>query len=780
MRGFIHISFLLALTLASHHTPAYAGWNQWTWNVPNTASGSWDAEEWFYGVTLTGTFNRLSSGWMKMTVGEVNGAEFPTVGTVFYNLEAPGFSLFVSPTLETESRIVQTVASGSCPTSAWTGNFLFSQWPGSGFDMTGNTPAFGSFTWDPATNDVTVNNIYKLASFTSLFTNVVISNGACSNGTITLVDSVNHAADREGQMYISTNSGAVYNVNSGNNSKTIYAVPAYPIDSAASLNGTYAALSYDHSSWPTHNRYKGTISGGTTLQINAATDIDADSWDSNNGWKITGITINAPSNGFFTGTLVKRVAAVDDTPATNGEVICMVYFSSQNVIQCLGHDYPGDPTRPRSFIMVSTAQTVASGTLDTLLDTDGRVSTNQTAAADDRVGGLEIQSDGKILVSGWTSSPAQHSLARFLPNGALDTYFSSDGKHVWSHTIGGTHGAVSPIIGPDVAIDGNGKIVVAGYAGSTADIAVSRFNSVGTLDTTFDSDGMATFGVHSSRADNAYRIAIDSSNRILFTGWSYYNSSLISDNITGRITETGALDTDFNSAGAKPGVNMFKFQSGSNAGNYVTVTADSGKIVTVGHAWITFGRASFTAARFLSDGTFDTFFDTDGRANYSWSTGDCQAWTGAVEPTTYKVILAGYNRTSNNHDFAVMRLTSAGALDTTFNTTGMVLTDFGNANTTVGDQIFQIALTSTGKIVAAGNVARANTGTAADVGVVRYNSDGSIDSTFSTDGMFTAAFGTTTSNTRDLAIETNTGKYVLGVETSSGNFDNGVMRIWGN
>lgn len=480
--------------------------------------------------------------------------------------------------------------------------------------MKGNTPAFGSFTWDPSTGDVTVNNIYKLAGLTSLYTDVVISNGGCSNGVITLIDSVNHAADREGTMFISTNAGAVYTVNSGNNSKTIYAIPAYPIPSAASLNGTYAVYGFDHGSSPTYQAYSATISNGTTAQFKDfpnATTIDNNEPDPNNGWKITGITINSPANGFFSGTLVKRASGTDDTPSADGEVVCTVYFSAKNVIQCLGHDYPNDDTKPRSFTMVSLSQTVPSGTLDTMLDTDGKASTNQTASADDRVGGIELQSDGKIIVAGWTSSPAQHSLARFRPDGTLDTSFDTDGKLVWSHSIGGTHGAVSPIIGPDIAIDGNGKIVVGGYAGSTADIAISRFNTDGSFDTTFNTSGKLTFGVHASRADNAYRIAIDGSNNILFTGWSYYNSSFISDNIVGRVTSAGALDTSFNSAGGKPGVNMYKFQSGSNAGNYITVTA-RGKIVNVGHAWTLAGRASFTAARFLTDGTFDTEFDTDG------------------------------------------------------------------------------------------------------------------------------------------------------------------------
>lgn len=165
--------------------------------------------------------------------------------------------------------------------------------------------------------------------------------------------------------------------------------------------------------------------------------------------------------------------------------------------------------------------------------------------------------------------------------------------------------------------------------------------------------------------------------------------------------------------------------------------------------------------------------------NYSWGTGDCQAWAGAVEPTSYKVLLAGYNMTSGKADFALMRTMSDGSLDTSFDTDGKALTSFG-ANTTNGDQIFQLALQSDGKIVAAGNTGTGASGGVNDIAVARYNSDGSLDTSFDTDGKFTTQFGTTSMNVRDAVIETNTGKIVLGVETSSGNYDNGVVRIWGN
>ena len=102
---------------------------------------------------------------------------------------------------------------------------------------------------------------------------------------------------------------------------------------------------------------------------------------------------------------------------------------------------------------------------------------------------VAIQSDGKIVAAGDSNngSNSDFALVRYNTDGSLDTSFDSDGK-VTTAIGSGTDEAYS------VAIQSDGKIVAAGYSnnGSNNDFALVRYNTDGSLDTSFDSDGKVT------------------------------------------------------------------------------------------------------------------------------------------------------------------------------------------------------------------------------------------------------------------------------------------------
>ena len=102
---------------------------------------------------------------------------------------------------------------------------------------------------------------------------------------------------------------------------------------------------------------------------------------------------------------------------------------------------------------------------------------------------LAVQPDGKILVAGYSIPPGQSrgsTIYRYNPNGSRDTSFDSDGK-VFTNLDGDDE--ISSI-----AVQTDGKIVVAGKAqiGASYDFTVMRYNADGSLDTSFDGDGIAT------------------------------------------------------------------------------------------------------------------------------------------------------------------------------------------------------------------------------------------------------------------------------------------------
>jgi uncharacterized delta-60 repeat protein len=130
--------------------------------------------------------------------------------------------------------------------------------------------------------------------------------------------------------------------------------------------------------------------------------------------------------------------------------------------------------------------------------------------------GLAIQSNGKIVAAGDAGeggSNPKFALARFNPNGTLDATFSGNGK-IRTDFTPFDDGASR------VAIQGDGKIVVAGvsgYGGPNAKFALIRYGAHGRLDASFSGDGklVTDFTAH---ADYATGLAIQADGKIVAAG----------------------------------------------------------------------------------------------------------------------------------------------------------------------------------------------------------------------------------------------------------------------
>jgi len=137
---------------------------------------------------------------------------------------------------------------------------------------------------------------------------------------------------------------------------------------------------------------------------------------------------------------------------------------------------------------------------------------------------LTLDSSGRILVTGYSVNASENcdmAIWRYNTDGTLDTTFSDDGIVINDSAAGGS----STDIGNALTLDSSGRILVAGYsynASDNADMAIWRYNTDGTLDTTF-SDGLvindSAAGGSSHDAGNA--LTLDSSGRILVAGYSY-------------------------------------------------------------------------------------------------------------------------------------------------------------------------------------------------------------------------------------------------------------------
>ena len=197
-----------------------------------------------------------------------------------------------------------------------------------------------------------------------------------------------------------------------------------------------------------------------------------------------------------------------------------------------------------------------------------------------------------------------------------------------------------------------------------------------------------------------------------------------------RYNTDGSLDTTFDT----DGIVTTDFNNNSEVGRAVALQPD-GKIVMAGFSTELLVDDKFALARYNSDGSLDTSFDTDGKVITPIGSSD-NALAVAVQ-SDGKILVAGGALIGTNFDFALVRYNSDGSKDTSFDADGIALTGFGSDR---GDAAEAITLQSDGRIILAGSSFNRNTNNL-DFALARYNSDGSLDNTFDADGKVTTDFG---------------------------------------
>jgi uncharacterized delta-60 repeat protein len=358
-----------------------------------------------------------------------------------------------------------------------------------------------------------------------------------------------------------------------------------------------------------------------------------------------------------------------------------------------------------SSLISTPSASAASGDLDATFGTGGKVITD--FGANDVLNSSVLQSDGKIVVAG--SSNNNFAIARYTTSGVLDSSFDTDGANPVD--FGSTDAAYA------VAVQSDGKIVAAGASGGN--FALARVNSNGPWDTTFDSDGRVTTDLLS--IDEAYAIAIQSDGKIVLAGKSN------DDFAVARYNSDGSLDTSFNALGAIPGTLTTDFGSAEEIRS-IAIQSD-GKIVVAGSSGVF--TPDVAVARYNTNGTPDTSFDGDGKVTVDFN-GDAD-WANSVSiQSDGKIVVGGAaSSPSGDSDFGLIRLTSTGGLDSTFDSDGKVKMNIFNT-----DVISTILILDNGKILAAGYSFPA---TKYNVTLARYNTSGSLDTSFGTEGIVTTS-----------------------------------------
>jgi uncharacterized delta-60 repeat protein len=386
------------------------------------------------------------------------------------------------------------------------------------------------------------------------------------------------------------------------------------------------------------------------------------------------------------------------------------------------------------LVDIAVARLNDTGALDTTFASSGKL-TLDYGSNSEYASAVTTDSQGRILLAGNTnpSSYFQMIAIRLTAAGALDTSFDTDGSQLIDFG-GNTHARA-------VTVDSSDRVIVAGFtvaAGTNAnDFAVARLLTNGALDTTFSADGKQTvnFGGNGTNSQ-ANAVRLTTSGDILLAGSSGGNSV---NTAVAALTSTGALDANFGSGGKV----QFFLDAGSTNTPCNAMALDSQGRLVLGGSVAVGSNTDFVVARLLSSGAMDAAFNNGGDKVIPFGVGSDACYGLAIDSSD-RVVVAGETANGTQlNDVAVGRLASTGALDSTFGVGGKQITSLMSDSFVDGNAV---AMDSSGRMVVAARVRFDDTSTSATpsvFGVLRYTSNGSLDTSFGVGGMVTIDFGQT-------------------------------------
>jgi uncharacterized delta-60 repeat protein len=370
-----------------------------------------------------------------------------------------------------------------------------------------------------------------------------------------------------------------------------------------------------------------------------------------------------------------------------------VAIQSDGKLVVVGQTYKNNDYTGEDFVVTRYN---TDGTLDNSFGRGGKVRTDFPGLAA-VPSAVVIQADGKIVVAGGAfplfTFLGNFELVRYNPNGSLDRSFGNGGI-VTTVFPEGSYAF-------DVTLQPDGKIVAAGTVfvdfipgeASNTDFALARYNSDGSLDTSFGNGGTVMTDFFGNE-DDAFSVLIQPDGKIVAVG-SANNPVSFYDFAAVRYLSNGTIDTTFGVAGK---VSTDFGDQNFDRARSATLQAD-GRIVAAGFAISQNGGVqNFAVARYTSNGILDTTFSGDGKTQIDF--GDCcQSANKVLLQSDGKIITVGYaNTEDSDSDFLLARLSPRGSLDATFGVSGKVRTSFGDLNGGANGA----ALQSDGKIVAVG------------------------------------------------------------------------------
>jgi uncharacterized delta-60 repeat protein len=433
-----------------------------------------------------------------------------------------------------------------------------------------------------------------------------------------------------------------------------------------------------------------------------------------------------------------------------------------------------------AFAAVALGSPGQPGSIDTGFGNQGTLAFGTGPAASiDFVSAEVVQPDGKVVLVGPTNpdltGATKVDVIRVNPDGRLDTSFGG-GTGGTLVDFGSTTGSpnVHPAA-PGVALDGSSIVIVGAAQSGDVQIGVARLTAAGALDPTFNATGTTSIPTNatSQNAPNNLGVGVQPNHSVVVVG-TQNTIGVAADFQVSRLTAAGQLDGSFGTGGTA--ITPIGSTTSTSVATAVAIQPD-GRIVVAGHGTNagTLGSLSFQVARYLSNGTLDSSFNSSGTREIEIPGDEQGGDVGAVvhalalQPDG-KLVLAGGPEGGpaagfgsigqiNAGNIALVRLGANGTLDPSFTgggqPAGIDLVPFPGSTAATAN-----ALTidpATGTLLISGTATISSQG---QIVAVRLNPNGSLDATFGDPGMSVltaggagaAALLTTVSNAVDALI----------------------------
>ncbi|MBI3852830.1 MAG: hypothetical protein HY298_21455 [Verrucomicrobia bacterium] len=450
-------------------------------------------------------------------------------------------------------------------------------------------------------------------------------------------------------------------------------------------------------------------------------------------------------------------------------------------------------------LMVAASAQAAPGDLDTTFAGTGTTRLG-FGGGYDQANAVAVQADGKLVMAGFSEAgqypygTPEFSLVRLDTNNVLDASFGDGGKvltPVSSVGLPSTDARANA-----VKIQADGKIVAAGYAYTGTNYStftVVRYNTDGSLDTTFGTNGTGIVYTDFGQASKISAMVIQSDGRILVVGHLVVPFNGGGDHFAlARYQTNGVLDTSFGNGGIQTTVDGTEYCTGrglmiQSDGNIVAVGTGIGS----GH-----GGVDFAVFRYTTNGVLDTTFGggtgkvftqiSTNNNNYSDSANAVatQFGNGTIQNPD-RIVVAGSYQTdypAYHSVFALVRYNLDGSLDTSFGTGGIVTNSITSGTATFnGDTAVSLVVQGFSiqpRKITVGGYSYAN-GTKYFT-LARYNSAGGFDTTFGTNGTGTITIPFSPGvDAAANALAFQSGKFVLAGYSGvySHNYDFEAMRL---